>query len=351
MSTEAPPPLAPAPRRSLLWLWLTLGAVALVLLACGTAGVLFVVNRSNGGAKAGDVALTVQVRDAAGAPVSSATLDHVRQVLLSRLTSAGLARPIVTITGADTLRVTVGPKDGAHAKSLLVPGGLTIRQVIGSTPSRGSAGCTTLDPSDRQPSMAEAVASAKAKLGPQWDFANGLDSDVPEAAQLTGFEHLTCTEIAALPVNMQYFVPTVTCAMLNARPPDAIDGVPEYGVACDEQGTTKYRVGIERVTGPDIADATARDNASQNGWLVDLRFTSGGQQRWTQLTRDATGQQVAIALDDLVLSAPQIQEVITGDAVIAGGGIDEAQAKGLAAAIRYGTLPVTFTVLSIEQVR
>jgi preprotein translocase subunit SecD len=362
MLPEPPPqPQALPQRRNLLWLWLALGLVAVVLLACGTAGVLFVVNRAQGGAKAGDVAMTVQVRGLDGAPVSAGTLDHTRQVLQSRLTAAALVRPTVAVVGADTLRVTVGPKDGQRAKSLLVPGSLTFRKVLQTDHSPSSA-TTPCQADTGHPTRPEALVSAKTKLGAQYDLALQIqDPSQADPARFPAFTTLTCAELAAIPAQLQYFIPTVSCAMLNGRAPDALHDDTDATVACDQEGATKYALDVPKVTGADVADAKAA--LDQGMWNVTLHFTTKGQSKWTALTREATqnlsgqnasdqnGAQVAITLDQVVLSAPQIQMVITGDAVVNGGGIDEPAAKGLAAVIRYGALPVTFTVLSIEAVR
>jgi preprotein translocase subunit SecD len=75
------------------------------------------------------------------------------------------------------------------------------------------------------------------------------------------------------------------------------------------------------------------------------------QAKWTALTKEAAdagqGQagQVAIVLDTEVVTAPQILESITGDAVISGG-LDELRATTLAADLRYGVLPVKLAVTS-----
>jgi len=49
-----------------------------------------------------------------------------------------------------------------------------------------------------------------------------------------------------------------------------------------------------------------------------------------------------VVLDNKTVSAPAIQAVISGDATISGGSINQAGAKLLANQLRYGALPLTF---------
>src|SRR5262249_17491598 len=95
---------------------------------------------------------------------------------------------------------------------------------------------------------------------------------------------------------------------------------------------------------------------------VKLHFTGKGQGKWTALTQEAMqnaqqqqsqgqgGDQVAIVLDNEVVSAPQIQSVIVGDAVINGGSIDEDRSKLLATQLKYGALPVNFAIQNFQTV-
>jgi preprotein translocase subunit SecD len=111
-------------------------------------------------------------------------------------------------------------------------------------------------------------------------------------------------------------------------------------------------------SGLDPAKVTAADVAGANvelqavpGWSVTIKFTPSGQARWTALTRDAVADspsdQVAIVVDNLVISAPTIQDVITGDAAVSGAEMDRDAASRLGALLRSGPLPVMLVVSSI----
>jgi preprotein translocase subunit SecD len=73
-------------------------------------------------------------------------------------------------------------------------------------------------------------------------------------------------------------------------------------------------------------------------------------QQQQQQQQQQGGSQVAIVLDNEVVSAPQIQSVIVGDAIINGSGINDVTSKTLATQLRYGSLPLNFKEESFQQV-
>jgi preprotein translocase subunit SecD len=90
---------------------------------------------------------------------------------------------------------------------------------------------------------------------------------------------------------------------------------------------------------------------------VSLKFTGGGQNKWTKLTSDLIGngsvpeekRRVAIVLDNKVVSAPTIQGVIAGDAQIYGG-FSRADVDTLSRQLKYGSLPLGFNVESVDTI-
>jgi preprotein translocase subunit SecD len=247
------------------------------------------------------------------------------------------------------------------------------------SPSASPSASASASPSGSVNPSASASAAAKAKLQDQakakvgqaaWDAANGIQNpaqiDPQTIAALAPFAKLTCPEIAALAPEMQLVVPTISCAALNARDPGSLDN-PDEPVAACEQGTNthnKYYLDKAKVQGTDVAGANANFDTNNGGWNVAVKFTGKGQNKWQALTQEAVndGQQqsqtgqagqnsaVAIVLDNEVVSAPQIKQVITGDAVISGGDIDEANSKLLATQLKYGSLPLSFKIENVQTV-
>ncbi|MFC0543857.1 SecDF P1 head subdomain-containing protein [Kutzneria chonburiensis] len=99
---------------------------------------------------------------------------------------------------------------------------------------------------------------------------------------------------------------------------------------CDQQGEMKYVLGPSFLDGSSIKSATAGQD--QGRWTVTLTFTTAGAKTWSDYTGHNVGSQVAVALDGRVLSAPTINQQITGDTEISGS-FTEQTAKDLAAAL------------------
>ncbi len=240
------------------------------------------------------------------------------------------------------------------------------------TPSASAAAPTPSAPASAAPSpsaSAEPVSQSieqqrkavEQKVGPAaWAAASGLKApadvtaDPSLAEKLKPFGTLSPQEISVLPVDMQFNVPTIGCAQLDKRPAASIKDEKQKAVACE--AGAKYLLDVAKVLGTDVDDANAVLDQTSS-WVVSLKFTGKGQEKWTALTREAftnegqacdqtaLGQdgkcRVAVVLDNEIVSSPEIQGVLTGDSQITGS-FNNKSANALASQLRYGALPVTF---------
>ncbi|MEU5783227.1 protein translocase subunit SecD [Micromonospora lupini] len=194
-----------------------------------------------------------------------------------------------------------------------------------------------------------------------WQAASALQAPADLSAdpslgdKLKPFSALSPQEVAVLPAQMQFNVPTIGCAQLDKRPPASISDPKQQVVSC-EGGASKYLLDQAKVEGTDVDDADAVLDQT-NAWVVSLDFTGDGQSKWTALTREAftnegqacdasaLGQdgkcRVAVVLDNEIVSSPEIQGVLTGNSQITGS-FNQKDASALAGQLRYGALPVTF---------
>lgn len=94
-----------------------------------------------------------------------------------------------------------------------------------------------------------------------------------------------------------------------------------------------------KLTGKDLKSAQV-SYGSQNGTpQVQLNFTSDGSKYFADITQRNVGKQVAIVLDNAVISAPVVQQaILSGNAVISGNFTQDA-AKNLAIQLNAGALP------------
>jgi preprotein translocase subunit SecD len=115
----------------------------------------------------------------------------------------------------------------------------------------------------------------------------------------------------------------------------------------------RYLLGPSQLTGKVVSTATAEppDPSVSAEWYVQVQFTGSGGPLFDKLAQANLEGFVAIDLDGVVESAPQIQTGnFNGQAVIDGANFTEGQAKNLALELRYGSLPVKFTAQSIQTI-
>jgi preprotein translocase subunit SecD len=98
------------------------------------------------------------------------------------------------------------------------------------------------------------------------------------------------------------------------------------------------------VTGSMILDAQPGFDAAGQP-TVNLRFDEVGSRRFARATRENVGRPFAIALDDAVISAPNINEPILGGQAQISGSFTVESAKELAIVLRSGALPFDLAVI------
>lgn len=103
------------------------------------------------------------------------------------------------------------------------------------------------------------------------------------------------------------------------------------------------------LTGKDVKEASAY--MTQDGkYVVSLKMNEEGSKKFAEATSKFLGKQIAIKMDEEVLTAPQVNAVINnGEAVIEGmSSLDEA--SSIANIIQSGALPVKIEPVSVKTV-
>lgn len=98
------------------------------------------------------------------------------------------------------------------------------------------------------------------------------------------------------------------------------------------------------LTGKDLKDAKAQIS-NGNQAVVGLEFNDEGGKKFADLTARNIGKQIAIVLDGDVLTAPVVQEAITGGRAQISGSRTMEDAERLAILLRSGSLPVKIEVM------
>ena len=112
------------------------------------------------------------------------------------------------------------------------------------------------------------------------------------------------------------------------------------------------------VDGGNVKDATAGTSQESTGYVVNIQFDSEGASKFEEGSRKAfygevenkmqdqgvsSNKCIAIVLDDNIITAPEVQNVISGGSCQITGNYTSESASNLAALIRGGSLPVTLT--------
>jgi preprotein translocase subunit SecD len=147
-------------------------------------------------------------------------------------------------------------------------------------------------------------------------------------------QQLTCDDDPATPVG--------ACP----SSPDALAGRDVWFLHQDDQ--TKYHLGEVLLTGDRIRRATAQfQGATQtslgSGWQVAFDLTDEGAGVFGDVTTELVGSQLAIVLDNVVISAPTIESPITNGSGVITGSFNERSAEDLATVLSSGALPVELT--------
>jgi preprotein translocase subunit SecD len=99
------------------------------------------------------------------------------------------------------------------------------------------------------------------------------------------------------------------------------------------------------LNGEYLKDAKQTISSQTNRSMVSLSFDSQGAKKFEKITADNIGKRLAIVLDDVVYSAPNIQEKISGGNAVITGNFSDEEAKNLAMVLRAGALPVPVEVI------
>jgi preprotein translocase subunit SecD len=148
----------------------------------------------------------------------------------------------------------------------------------------------------------------------------------------------------------------------NSAAYNAVDG---QTVACNPTTGEKFALAAVTVQGKQVTGATAQLSTTDNTWVVDVTLNGGGGSAFAKLTAHqattylptATSDQnnyvldqVAITLDGNVISAPETQSSIPGGNVQISGNFTQATATQLQNVLKYGSLPLKLTILSVQSV-
>lgn len=106
---------------------------------------------------------------------------------------------------------------------------------------------------------------------------------------------------------------------------------------------------VAKLEGEHVTDAKFDYNPLNNQPTISLEMDQEGANIWAKLTRDNIGRPIAIALDDFVYSAPNVENEITGGRSSISGSFSAKEGTDLANILKTGKLPAPAKIVQ-EQV-
>ena len=254
--------------------------------------------------------------------VSQTDLNQTVSILSNRVNGLGVSGATVGTQGGDILVQVPGIKNGHKIlQTLGETAQLYFRPALCGAPAFVGASHKTAKPSDAPlPTCSPSSQLTEANLGvrPAQGTTFGENS-VPATQALAKYPSTSPTKDAK----------TKTVLL------PAINGAGQY---------TRYLLGPAVLTGHAVASAVAQQ--TQLGrWVVNYTLTSKGSPAWDRVASKYFHQIIAIELDGQVYSAPIIQPSQSSFSSFGGKGeisghLTETQAKSLALAMQFGSLPV-----------
>lgn len=331
----------------------------------------------------GGVSVVLEPQEGANSEALSQTISIIR----TRVDALGVAEPEITRQGNSIVVQLPGVKNQRRALEIVgQTAELRFRPVLnafpvssvttsttapGSTTSSTAAGSTT---SSTAAVTSTSAATSSTEQGQGAGVGRGLGLAEGESAAGVPPQETTTTTAAASTTTTAGTTTSssATTVTTTGEPSADLCPVPEPDEddptqpvlvpELDDEGEaeTCYQLGPSLLTGAALSTARAELNTGTGQWVVNPVF-KGGQNGIELFNKAATecftGTQtcptklLAIVLDGVVVSAPQIQQAqFERDQIQISGSFNERDAKNLALVLRYGALPVRLEPQTVQTI-
>src|SRR5690242_1507404 len=299
--------------------------------------------------------------------VSSTALLMFRQVLLFQPYGA-------TSTTTPPASPSASPSASASGSATASPGASSSASPSASSTSTAKTSAKIVPAATSSPSpSASASAKASGTASPSASASPSPSASSPASSTTFGNASLV-TDKAVLKL---FNDPSFVCkpgdtqkwkAQVGYDDHPVYDDPNQQVVACGNNGGVwgKYVLDKAKVQGRQVTSATAGLSTTSNQWQVNLTMNGAGASAFSALTSHlystyytaaqsgdqnaAYLDQVAIALDGNVVSAPEIQGAIPGGNAQITGSFTQQQATQLQDELKFGSLPLNFKTQFVTSV-
>jgi preprotein translocase subunit SecD len=331
----------------------------------------------------GGMHLTLEVDESKQAVANkSEALDRALKVVRQRIDEFGVSEPVVQKVGDDRIIVELpGIDDAERAQSVvqksaflefqitdesgaldkITPRFDEIAKAAGITVG-GTAAAATTSGDSAKPTTVSSLLTQKADSGKDSTAAAGTtaaDTAKPAPAPVAG--GLFASNVQPGQIPGQYIIPEAAFpaieralqlpAIQAAMPPGK---VMRWGVDSLGTGTQRFRAlyvldARPIITGEVLTDARPNTDPVE-GNVVQFTLNNEGARRFKVETGKHVKDNMAIVLDQRVITAPTLQSAIGRNGQITLGGGTLQAAQDLALVLRAGALPVPLKVAEVRQI-
>ena len=321
-----------------------------------------------------------------------ASEEQVQQaidIIRRRIDGSGTAEAEVSRLGGDNIAVAIpGNPSAAQLEALSRSSQLQFRPVLVAQPVGGDAEPPGDQPvlplpdsfqpepspdgqgqdvSPQAPETEDGPDDAETSNGP---FPEGLraQDDADQTQDIPGLpqdgvtpEPADASDLAQITPELEEQFTALNCADDVEGDRVAAAAEDEPVVACATDASEKYILGPVELTGASVEDATAGLEQGQGGTTGRVQValdldTQGGEtfgeitSRLFQYPQGQAQNRFAIVLDGSAITAPGINEPISGGQASITGDFTMETAEVLANQIKFGALPISFDTLTSEQI-
>ncbi|MEQ4719334.1 protein translocase subunit SecD [Nonomuraea sp. B19D2] len=355
---------------------------------------------------AGGTTMTLLPVTLNNAPPPEEVLDRAVSIIRDRVNGTGISDAEVAKSGSNIVISIPGVGQSEALKLVSTTAEMRFRQVLAAevtqapqelatsapTPTPSASASPTATPKSSKSGKSSQVSTPKPSTSPTGKaLSSALTAPTPsasaEAPRVSASAQPSAAQSPQKQQKGQKATPTATPTGQPSTPPAQDPGINTQGIdpavlaqfnkldcskkenrgqgvqddpkkqyaACESDGSVKYVLDVAKVVGTDIDSASAGIPQGSVNWAVELNFKSKGAGEWAKLTTAAYNaqpprNQVAVVLDGVVITAPNIEGPIPGGRAQITGNFDQVSATQLADQLKYGALPLKFNPGSIVTV-
>ncbi|MFZ7088023.1 protein translocase subunit SecD [Curtobacterium sp. RRHDQ10] len=283
----------------------------------------------------GGTQITLAAKNTGGSSVSADQLNQAVNIIRQRIDATGVSESEINTQGANNIVVSIpGKPDKQTIQRIEAAAKLTFRPVLYTSAATDTA-------------VGGKGSGASASPTP---YSPPASLDPSPTAKPTSASDLNWVSPRLANLYQNY----------NCKAPDDVTDAPDSKplVTCDTTNTSKFILGPVEVLGKNVSNATSGIGQNSQGvstgqWVVNLTFNGQGSTDFRKVTSrlvalSAPQNQFAIVLDGNVITAPSTNAAITNGKAEISGSFTAESAKTLADQLKFGALPINFTVQSNE---